>query len=180
MNSFGVDYAANLKLKKGENIMFSKFKGKSKNKGFTLVELIIVVAIIAVLAAVLAPQYLQYVERSRESNDLQIATSIMRAATTTVADPMVGAPSNATYTITWGTTASTAPTFTVTGGSATDAAAVEASIENIMGWTGGSINEAQSAAGNNANFVFTVNVATGQITIAEDSAVWETTIGVNP
>ncbi len=57
------------------------------NKGFTLVELIIVIAIIAVLAAVLAPRYLQYVERSRESNDLQIATNIVRAATVAIADP---------------------------------------------------------------------------------------------
>ncbi len=57
------------------------------NKGFTLVELIIVVAIIAVLAAVLAPQYLQYVERSRQSNDLQIATNLVKAATIAAADP---------------------------------------------------------------------------------------------
>ncbi len=151
------------------------------NKGFTLVELIIVVAIIAVLAAVLAPQYLQYVERSRESNDLQIATSIMRAATTSVADPMVGAPSNATYTITWGTSGENDPTFTVAGGTTTtDAAAVRQSIENIMGWADGDVNDAQSAVGNNANFVFTLNVATGQITVSEDSAAWETQIGVNP
>jgi type IV pilus assembly protein PilA len=42
---------------------------KLDNKGFTLVELIIVIAIIAVLAAVLAPQYIKYVEKSRWSTD---------------------------------------------------------------------------------------------------------------
>ena len=40
------------------------------NKGFSLVELIIVIAIMAVLVGVLAPQYIKYVERSRKSSDL--------------------------------------------------------------------------------------------------------------
>lgn len=43
---------------------------KLNNKGFSLVELIIVIAIMAVLIGVLAPQYLKYVERSRVSTDL--------------------------------------------------------------------------------------------------------------
>ena len=37
----------------------------SKNKGFSLVELIVVVAIMAVLVGVLAPAYLRYVEKAR-------------------------------------------------------------------------------------------------------------------
>ena len=44
-------------------------KIRKSNKGFTLVELIIVVAIIAVLSAVLVPQYIQYVEKSRIGAD---------------------------------------------------------------------------------------------------------------
>lgn len=42
---------------------------KLNNKGFSLVELIIVIAIMAVLIGVLAPQYLKYVEKSRVSAD---------------------------------------------------------------------------------------------------------------
>ncbi len=42
---------------------------KTNNKGFSLVELIIVIAIMAVLIAVLAPQFLRYVERSRIQSD---------------------------------------------------------------------------------------------------------------
>lgn len=42
---------------------------KTNNKGFSLVELIIVIAIMAVLIAVLAPQFIRYVERSRYQKD---------------------------------------------------------------------------------------------------------------
>lgn len=46
-----------------------KNKKKMNNKGFSLVELIIVIAIMAVLIAILAPQYLRFVERGRAASD---------------------------------------------------------------------------------------------------------------
>lgn len=42
---------------------------ENANKGFSLVELIVVVAIMAVLLVVLTPQYLRYVERTRLQKD---------------------------------------------------------------------------------------------------------------
>ena len=62
-------------------------KEKTNNKGFSLVELIIVIAIMAVLVVVLAPQYLKYVERSRNSTDLQNATAAVTACQVWAADP---------------------------------------------------------------------------------------------
>ncbi len=46
-------------------------KKEMNNKGFSLVELIIVIAIMAILVGVLAPQFIKYVERSRVSKDMQ-------------------------------------------------------------------------------------------------------------
>ena len=59
---------------------------KSNNKGFSLVELIIVIAIMAVLVAILAPQLLKYVERSREAKDRTVTDEIDRAITIALAD----------------------------------------------------------------------------------------------
>ena len=66
-------------------------KEKMNDKGFSLVELIIVIAIMAVLVVVLAPQYLKYVERSRNSTDVSNATSIVTACQVWAADPTVAA-----------------------------------------------------------------------------------------
>ena len=49
---------------------------KMNNKGFSLVELIVVIAIMAVLVGVLAPQFIKYVEKSREATDIQNCDTI--------------------------------------------------------------------------------------------------------
>lgn len=64
-------------------------KKKTNNKGFSLVELIIVIAIMAVLIGVLAPQYLKYVERSRKSTDKQNVEAIVNALGVYAIDPEV-------------------------------------------------------------------------------------------
>lgn len=59
---------------------------KLNNKGFSLVELIIVIAIMVILVVVIAPQYLKFVNNSRVSADVQTAQTIATAIDTAVAD----------------------------------------------------------------------------------------------
>ena len=49
------------------------------NKGFSLVELIIVVAVMAILVGVIAPMYLQYVAKAKRTVDARNAEEVVRA-----------------------------------------------------------------------------------------------------
>ena len=59
---------------------------KMNNKGFSLVELIVVIAIMAVLVGVLAPQFIKYVESSRRSTDVSNAQNIQSAVLADIAN----------------------------------------------------------------------------------------------
>lgn len=77
------------------------------NKGFSLVELIIVIAIMAILVGVMAPQLIKYIEKTNVSNDTQICDTVRTAVQTAMMDPSVitdaayedvtGGASGATY-----------------------------------------------------------------------------------
>lgn len=68
---------------------------KMNNKGFSLVELIIVIAIMAILVGVLAPQLLKYIEKTNVSADVQLADAVKSAVQTGIMDPEVIADSGA-------------------------------------------------------------------------------------
>lgn len=76
--------------------MMSKKQKTTTNKGFSLVELIVVIAIMAVLVAVLAPAMLRYVENSRKSTDASTVEGVVSTAQAAIIDEHVGA---GTYTI---------------------------------------------------------------------------------
>ena len=59
---------------------------KNDNKGFSLIELIVVIAIMAILVGSLAPQFMKYIESSRQSTDIQNASAIRSAIEAYVAE----------------------------------------------------------------------------------------------
>ena len=58
---------------------------ENNKKGFSLVELIIVMAIMAILVGVVASQVLPYMEKSRQSKDQQIISSLCTDITSAIA-----------------------------------------------------------------------------------------------
>ncbi len=62
-------------------------ENRKNNKGFSLVELIIVMAIMVALVAVLAPQYIRYLQRSRDAVVTNAAEDVLTAVKTDFIDP---------------------------------------------------------------------------------------------
>ena len=79
--------------------MFKLLNKKKNNKGFTLVELVIVIAILAILVGLLAPQYTKYVEKSRKTADASNMDEIVKVIKVFAADPDNDLPTN-TYKVT--------------------------------------------------------------------------------
>lgn len=62
------------------------------SKGFSLVELIIVIAIMAILTGALAPALIKYIEKSRRVRDMNNADDIERALVRGFADDVIDIP----------------------------------------------------------------------------------------
>lgn len=75
-------------------------KKKKDNKGFTLVELVIVIAILAILVGLLAPQYVKYVEKSRKSADVTNIENVVSAIKVAAADEDFGDLTAGNYVVT--------------------------------------------------------------------------------
>lgn len=58
---------------------------KLDNKGFSLIELIIVIAIMAILIGIVGTQVVPYIEKSKQAKDQQVLSGLLTSATTAFA-----------------------------------------------------------------------------------------------
>ena len=98
---------------------------RKNNKGFSLVELIIVIAIMAILVGVLAPQFTKYLAKSKTATDIQNAQQMASAISAqfaedaTKSEKVLPTPTAGTkYNVTDGDTANDTAVQGVIGGKA--------------------------------------------------------------
>jgi len=99
----------------------SDMKCETSKKGFTLVELMIVIAIVAILMALAIPSYTQYIRKSNRGEAQQLLMNwannqeLWRATHTRYAsDTDIPVPASAGYKYTFAVTDDTPTTFTLT------------------------------------------------------------------
>ncbi|WP_281418676.1 prepilin-type N-terminal cleavage/methylation domain-containing protein [Clostridium frigoris] len=107
---------------------------KSKKKGFTLIELIIVIAIIAILAAIAVPNFIALRNRSANNADLQSCQTIKKAVEVMVADNTLPTTADISFTVAFDTVelpTTAKATLVATPATSTQADAISTSLSNV-------------------------------------------------
>ena len=150
---------------------------KKDNKGFTLVELIIVIAILAILVGLLAPQYMKYVEKSRKSTDVSNLERLVEAVKVASADTDYNIPAG-TYEISIKTSGTTIKASTTgTTNPITDALKEYAGYTFTLNTENTSLKlksnrwEAGSSGATSGGLTNSANEITAKIVLGKDSSV---------
>lgn len=127
---------------------------KNDNKGFSLIELIVVIAIMAILVGAMAPQVTKYIESARRATDVQGLGTLFTVIQTT----MIEADTSDVI------TAPAANTYVITGASAVTLGNDSFATAVRSGLTGNNYPELKSQALKNQPISVTIS-NTGSITI---------------
>ncbi|WP_342052285.1 MULTISPECIES: pilin [unclassified Cupriavidus] len=110
--------------------------GRQAQKGFTLIELMIVVAIIGILAAIAIPQYQNYIAKSQVSRVVGELSALRTAAELCITDNKIQVPAGGAAPTAaqcaWGATKSSLLT-----GDGYPTAALDAEVDTLTGTLGG-------------------------------------------
>ena len=139
---------------------------KLNNKGFSLVELIIVIAIMAILVGVVGTQVIPYLENSRKAKDIQVLSAWNTAAVSAYSTEAGSLDSTATYKITCNVSSKTGTfSFTSTPASASGLSNLESTFRALTAISGTyDFNQMASKAGKAITKVeITINGVDGQV-----------------
>lgn len=149
-------------------------KTRKNNKGFSLVELIVVVAIMAVLVGVLAPAYLKYVEKSRIQKDVSAVGEVVSAIEIAMADEDINTnTASATFVITGGTELDFAGSTGITDANGKLKAELENTVNGIKLTSNGLSGKTVTINVTNTNGVVTITVKPGAGASADAVAALE-------
>lgn len=136
---------------------------KLNNKGFSLVELIVVIAIMAILVGVLAPSVLGQLDKAKVAKDKQTLDSIATAVAIAWADPDIQNPTvSGTGDVSLNTAVgiTSGASFVQTTTSGTDFSAV---CQATVGYT--QVMFESNAFSSCTSLDITVNTVTGKVTV---------------
>ena len=106
-------------------------KIKSNNKGFSLIELIIVIAIMAVLVAIIAPNLTKYLGSSKTQTDKKNLDEVKQQVLNAISDAQTNDITVPTGTIKIQGTGTGSPTITIAAGGSMDAS-FKATLETTL------------------------------------------------
>ena len=121
---------------------------KTNNKGFSLVELIVVVLIMAIIAVALAPQVMKWVGNSKKATDVQSYDQMVESCQIAIAQDNLQAKD---FTV----------TITTTGSSVTSESGTSGEVATALGKVNSSWTSTISKEGTSYTITFTAGVYSG-------------------
>ena len=152
-------------------------KINSKKKGFTLIELIIVIAIIAILSAIAVPNFISLRNKTKNTADVNSCRTIKKAVQVLVADDsipttLVADIYTVTYAVAAGVTTITVTPTTV--GNVAQAGEIKSSLSNTVKPQGKAMATVNLDSGVTTYPNPVVNAVSYKITVTDSAVLVET------